>query len=224
MRSSADQSRGAADPDWAAFSGLNHMKNHWDRAGWHPGRTAYYWYLTFPDEHVIHSLAAECQEVISGPHFDLVPTSELHMTLERVEFADDIPHSDLIAVQRLADESFDDFAPFDMTIGPLAGSAGAISFSASPWARIAELRQRLVTATRAAGYALDVPNSFRPHVGIAYCNQVVAAQPIVEQVASLRALPRATVHVHDVALVELTRNQRSYSWNVIHRVPLTAGD
>lgn len=198
------------------------MRNHWDRADWSPGRTAYYWYLTFLDEHVLQAMAAECQAVIRGAHFDVVPTSELHMTLERVEFSDCIGDDDLVTVQQMANQSLADIEPFEMTVGPLAGSAGALSFSALPRERLSDIRRRLVVAAHSAGYAFDVSPeaSFRPHVGIAYCNRSIDARGIIEKVRALRTIPQVAVQVREVALVALTRNERSYSWESVHRVPL----
>lgn len=222
MPSGADQTTGAADADWETFSGLHQMKNHWDRAGWHPGRMAYYWYLSFRNAHAVQVLAADCQAVVDGPHFDTVDLSDLHMTLERVACAEDIDAAGLTTVQEFATRRLGGFGAFDLTVGPLAGSDEALSFSASPRARVSDLRVSLLKATQTAGYALDISDSrpFRPHVGIAYCNRSVDVRPIVEQVRSLRTLRRVTVNISEALLVALTRNERSYSWEITHRVLL----
>ena len=197
------------------------MVNHWDRPGWRPGRTAYYWYLAFGDQAEVRALAGRCQDVVAAPHFDLVDNSELHMTLERVAFVEDIDAERLQKVRRSVDDLLAEFGALDITIGPLAGSTGALSFSAEPRDRLVELRSLLVLANQKS----DVPTesestSFRPHVGIAYCNQNIDAREIIAQVESLRALPTVTICIREVLLVALTRHDRSYTWEAVHRTPL----
>ena len=208
--------------DWTAFAAMSSMVNHWDRPGWRPGRIAYYWYLSFGDQPEVRALAAQCQSVISAPHFDLIDGSELHMTLERVAFSEEISRERLHEVRRNGDRRLTGFGILETTIGPLAGSTGALSFSVEPRNRLDALRSLLVLANRESGISTDGDGQpFRPHVGIAYCNQRTAARPVVAQVEALRALPRVNVCISEALLVALTRNERSYSWEPVHRIPLT---
>lgn len=219
----ADPSTGPADPDWAAFTALENMTNHWDRPGWRPGRAAYYWYLSFRDQDNVRALAAQCQAAVDAPYLDLIPDTDLHMTIQRVAFADEV---DTGALQRAenAREALRGFGVLQFQIGPLAGSSGALSFSVSPKSRLIELRSRLLTAAHSAGFASDTSDAdpFRPHVGIGYCNRTVDAAPIIEQVRVLRSLPPVDVCIRKLTLVELTRHERAYSWDVVSELPLTA--
>lgn len=226
MSRPTDDSPSGTDQDWVAFSALDQMVNHWDRPWWKPGRAAYYWYLTFDNEHELHDLAHRCQRAVGGPHLDLVGISELHMTLEGVGFVEDVDPDSLDRVKREANSALQDSPSFTVEIGPLAGSSGALSFSAAPRDRISSLRADLVEASHTAGLALGAraDDTFRPHVGIAYCNQSIPAQPLVEQVRSLRTLPTVEVCIREVFLVALTRNERSYTWDVAHHVPLAPAD
>lgn len=222
MSAHADDSAGAQDPDWLAFAALDRMTNHWHRPGWRPGRSAYHWYLSFRDEPAVHALARECRPAVAGAYFDPVRPADLHMTVERVGFTNEIGPAELESVARIARSRLADVAALDLTIGPLAGSSGALSFSAAPKERLADLRHTLLSATQSAGFATDVLASypFRPHVGIGYCNRTIDARPIIDRVRRLRALPPVSVHVREVVLVELTRHERAYSWTVTHRLPL----
>lgn len=222
MCAPADDPAGAEDTDWLSFAALDRMTNHWDRPGWRPGRSAYYWYLSFRDEPAVHALAQRCRPAVAGPHFDPVEPSDLHITLERVGLVEDVAAEQLNNVARTAARKLAKFAAFDVRIGPLAGSSGALSFSASPMRKLSDLRFLLLAATRAAGFASDISAShhFRPHVGIGYCNQAIDAGPIIDRVRQLRALPTVTVRVGEVVLVELTRHERAYGWTVKHRLPL----
>jgi 2'-5' RNA ligase len=222
----ADQSTGQADPDWAAFAALDRMKNHWDRPGWRPGRRAYYWYLSFRDQHDVQALAEQCQSAIDAPYFDLVAPRDLHMTIERIAYADEIDISDRLQVAEDVKAALHGFNELRFQIGPLAGSSGALSFSASPRTCLLEMRSRVLTAMHRTGLATasSGTDSFRPHVGISYCNRPVEAHPIIERVRALRALPPVDVCISELTLVTLTRHDRAYSWEVADRVPLAARD
>ncbi|MGH4020356.1 MAG: 2'-5' RNA ligase family protein [Pseudonocardiaceae bacterium] len=108
-----------------------------------------------------------------------------------------------------------------LRIGWLAGSQGAIRFTALPVQALAELRHALIVATAVArGHrerrsALD--GYFWPHVSIAYCN---AHSPVAARLAPLRACSPVPVKVAAVHLAELRREGRGYRWHVIERVPL----
>lgn len=198
------------------------MTNHWDRPGWRPGRTAYYWYLSFRDQPEVQALAEQCQSAFDAPHFDLIAPTDLHMTLERVAFTDELDDNGRRRAEANARSALKAFGVLQFQVGPLTGSRGALSFSASPNERLHELRSRLLAATHSAGFALDVSvaDPFRPHVGIGYCNRTVDALPIIEQVRVLRALPPVDVCISKLTLVELTRNERSYTWEIVSTLPL----
>ena len=212
------------DADWSAFSALDCMTNHWHRPDWPPGRTAYYWYLDFTGYPDLRELATHCQKAVDGDYFDSVDSSGLHMTLAKVAFEDQIDEVGLDRLARAAGRAVAGFGAIPATVGPLAGSRGALSFSASPRSAFDRLRGVLVRATCDAGYRgeSDVAGRFRPHVGIAYCNRTTDAGPIVEQVRQLRELDRVPAHVRECVLVALTRYERSYSWQVRYRLPLVA--
>ncbi|WP_235487587.1 2'-5' RNA ligase family protein, partial [Frankia sp. AvcI1] len=67
-----------------------------------------------------------------------------------------------------------------------------------------------------------VKQRFRPHVGIAYSNRDTPAEPIIQRVTALRDLPPAEVSVTDLRLVRLYRDGRTYQWDTVAVVSLSA--
>jgi 2'-5' RNA ligase len=214
------------DQDWHRFQQLTQLTNHWQRPGWRDGRRSYHWLLILNDEPELATLARRCQASLSDiPMLDLVPLDTLHLTLQKVGFADEVDSAQLQAVADTTAQRCADLAPFVLHIGWLAGSEGAIRFSALPVKTVVRLRQVVLeTLTDVCGPSTNQPKgltTFWPHVSIAYCNMPTPARPIVERVAPLRALTSATVHVQTLDLVELRRDDRVYRWEVIARAELT---
>jgi 2'-5' RNA ligase len=215
------ESAASIENDWLQFSRLDEMKNHWQREGWWPGRSGYYWYLTFEGAPALHELARACQTAIQDDTtYDLTPIDDLHMTLDRVGFEEEVTEYELQAVQTAAGVAVRNHDALTIDVGPLAGSAGALNFSVSPHAALDDLRISLSEASRTAVGSVASEGDFRPHVGIAYRNQPGPAAPVIETVARLRGLPPVRVQVDRVSLVRLTRADRAYVWTAIRTFPL----
>lgn len=193
------------------------MQNHWDRPEWTPGREAYYWYLTW-DSQELRDLADRCQRSLTLPFLDPVPLDALHMTLPKVGWSDQVEPGALDELTSEAARRCAKLEPFILTVGPLAGSPGAVRFSATPWEPVLELSRHLVEAS--AGVDGIGSADFSPHVGIAYCNTVVPAQPLIETVRNLRRLPTIDVTVRAVDLVRLRREGSTYRWITLASIPL----
>lgn len=202
------------------FKGLRFLGNHWSRP---PGPRAYYWYLTFENCEVLHSLVRKCQEAISFPYYDLIPLPELHLTLDRVAFEGDIDLNLLGIVKTVASRACLDVAPIKITIGFLGGTRGAVGFTAFPAEPLQNLRDTLRAATLSAYPHAPVRHStFHPHIAVAYAN--TAGVPAAEAIAAVdrvnATLPSADVTVAEGALVLLERRERSYAWRALSRIPL----
>ena len=199
--------------DWTAFTSLDNMSNHWDRAAWWPGRQGYYWYLTFDEDTELRSVAERCQNAIQAPYFDLVPLSHLHLTISRIGFDDELDQDELDAVAVAAGNACQFIGSFDMTIGPLAGSSGAISFSVSPLAPLLKAKEILdEVSAQVLSNPQPVKTNFRPHVGIAYCNTTVPMAKVAPIIRPLRNLPRVQTRITGANLVRLIRGEQSYRW------------
>jgi len=82
--------RDSAAEDWREYSQLEQLINHWDRPGWTPTRHSYHWLIAL-DDPALQRLVERCQAGLGDlPMLDLVPLSSLHVTLERVGFADEL--------------------------------------------------------------------------------------------------------------------------------------
>jgi 2'-5' RNA ligase len=213
------RSANTSNEELERFRTIRWLTNHWARP---VGPRAYYWYLTFERFSDLHSLAERCQRVISFPHYDLTPPSGLHLTLDRIAFEDDVTRNDLSAVEAAAGRVCQKIAPFEITIGALGGTPGAIGFTAYPERPIRFLRDAVRGATLSVHPSAPIKHSaFHPHVAIAYCNSDdIPATETVAAVEGVRATASVRATIKDVSLVLLTRRPRAYEWSTMLRIPL----
>lgn len=214
------RSQGNENPQ--PFQGIQRLTNHWAR----PVRgNSYYWFLTFEDQPQLQTLAQHCQRSISFPYYDLTPAADLHMTLERIAFEEEISTRQLDAIAQAAEKTCQTINPLEITIEHLGGTSGAIGFDAYPRQPIRELRDRLRAATASTYPAARFrTGAFHPHVTIAYSNTDRSAAQAVAAVNALNGSVSATLTVADVSLVLLTRLPRAYAWQAVTRVSLLGMD
>jgi 2'-5' RNA ligase len=200
------------------FQNIRLLHNHWSRP---IGPRSYYWYLTFEDSAELRNLAANCQEAIAFPYYDLTPLPDLHLTLDRIAYADNIAHSQLAAIEVAAARASRQIEPFDITIGALGGTAGAIGFAAFPASALWALRDMFRAATLSVYPEAPVGRSrFHPHVTIAYANSDgIPATDVIAAVKRLNSLPHANVTVKEGTLALLERRKRAYAWRAVSRIP-----
>lgn len=209
---------GEAEP----FGNIRLLRNHWSG----PARPrAYYWYLTFASAPGVCNLAARCQQALAFPYYDPVPPQGLHMTLDRIAPDDGITTAQLGSIGDAARLACQAVPPFRISLGKLGGTRGAVGFTVTPAAPIRGLRDALRAATLSACPGAPVTHDeTAPHVTIAYGNtDNVPAADAIAAVEKLNASePKAEAIIEEAELVLLERRQRSYAWEVISRVPLTA--
>ncbi|MFG2794609.1 2'-5' RNA ligase family protein [Streptomyces sp. NPDC048419] len=205
--------------DWAAFSSLGEMTDHWARPGWSDGSRAYYWMLTFPDDERLATLACHCQEMLAPLGLDPVPTGGLHITLTRVGTPGLIMPGQLDSLARDAEVLMP--SAFSISAMPLAGSRGAVRLSLGPWEPLLQLHHALAKAGSNVGLAPKKSTSaFRPHLSLAYNNRRRPSAPVVQAVSELRALSAVDLRVSAVQLVELRRAGRTYRWDLRNNLSL----
>lgn len=209
------------DEDWLRFCAVETMVSHWDRPGWWPGREAYYWYLTF-DSRELRNVVAECQEHLRMPCLDPVSLNGLHLTLPKVGWTDEVAVTEAHQVAARARERLAGFGAFELTAGPLAGSAGAVRLSVAPWAPVLRLASTLHPSGPEETGTNSPISTFRPHIGVAYCNETIASERLQKAVAELRALTPVTLEVDSVHLVVLRRTGRRYDWQTLQSIALSA--
>jgi 2'-5' RNA ligase len=208
--------------DWQAFSTLNHMVNHWSRPDWTEGRCSYHWLLSFRHAANVRQLAEQCQAQLDVQAFDLVPRDSLHVTLGQVGFTDEIDKATALAVANEAGPRCAELPPFHLTIGPLAGSRGALRFTVAPWTPLLTLYDQLAAATSTVLGEQAVMDSryFRPHLSIAYAHTDVPVTSLLPVLMQLRGLPTVSIEVASAVLVELRREGRVYHHDELVRLPL----
>lgn len=201
------------------YRALARLVNHWDRTGWSPGRRSYHWMICLGQSDALRELATECQAALCDiSTLDMVPLENLHLTMQRVGFTDEVPAAQLDPIAAAARRRLAVIPPTALRVGPLAGSAGAVRYSAGPHAPVRYIRQALRQALAEVRGEHVVPvrtTEFVPHVSIAYNNTPTEAAPVIDLVASLRSIPPVTVTLSSVELVELRRERRSYVWDVL---------
>jgi hypothetical protein len=69
------------------------------------------------------------------------------MTLDKIAFDGDLTPDQLHRIEAIAARACREIQPFDVTIGPLSGTPGAIGFFCFPIQPIHELRNKLRQAT-----------------------------------------------------------------------------
>ena len=208
--------------DWQSFREVDFMQNHWDRPGWSEGRRSYHWMLSFHSDPAVQDLAGRCQAELVRPDFDPVPLDALHLTIGRVAFTDETVQTTVDRLVETANRERKKLAPFDLAVGPLAGSRGALRFTVAPWAPLLELHRTLADATQDVFGEADGMRTanFRPHVSIAYCNQTSAVSDLLPLVAQLRALEPVSTSIVAASLVELRREGRTYRYDEVARMDL----
>lgn len=203
-----------------SFGDIRSLRNHWSRP---PGPSAYYWYLTFERCRQLHAAASQCQKAIAFPYYDLVPVHNLHLTLDRVAPRSAISSNLLNDIETAGRRVCRDIAPFNLAIGGLSGTRGAIGFTTLPEQPISDLRNAL----RQAVHSLcpNTPAFTRgaaPHITLAYANSDgIGTTEVMSVVERLNVTTlRVEIPVREVALVLLARNSRSYSWQICSHIPL----
>lgn len=211
------------------------VRDHWWwRPGWHPGRRAYTFHITFEDEGLVagvadlRRLAAEYQRrlaALSG--LDLVPLRWLHLTMQNVGFTDDVSNTDCDAVVDRARAACSELAPFDLTFDAVEVRQEAIAFRPWPAEPVNRLREALRAAVSAVlGEVPEAPehvHGFEPHVSLAYSNASGPAEPLIAAAQSVDVAP-AKVQVRAASLIVLDRDERVYRWTTRAIIPLGSAD
>ncbi|GAA4010223.1 hypothetical protein GCM10022247_35490 [Allokutzneria multivorans] len=208
--------------DWEAFRNAGHMQNHWSRAVWTVPRRTYHWMLSFHDAPHVRELAAKCQTKIDRLDFDLIPLDLIHLTIGRIAFTDEIDRATISRIAEAAQDSCASLPAFDLTVGPLTGSRGALRYSVAPWSPLLELHSRLsaVTSEQLGSVERLDTARFRPHISIAYSNATVTVADVLPLVNRLRAFGAASAKVTAASLVELRLDDRVYRYAEVARIPL----
>lgn len=198
------------------------MADHWWwRPGWSAGCRFLTWHLTFDGQSEVHRLAADYRRTLADvPGLDLVPDQWLHLTMQGLGFAQDVPDADVASIVDAARSRLAKIPAFDVSIDRPTVTPEAIRWEAAPGEPVAAVR----LAIRAAIVDVwaDVPereDGFRPHISIAYSNSDGPAAPALQALAAAPP-PSASARVSSAELILLGRDRRMYEWEPVATVPL----
>ena len=202
-----------AEHDQRAFDQLEQVLSHWDR----PRSRSYHWLIGLDQHTDVLDLSQQCQEVLPRPGLSHIASGGMHLTVRRVGDVEAVSHDDLERSVRTMIQHCRTASPFRLHVMPLAGSPGAVRFSVAPWSPLLDLWR--AAAVPGAGDPAPLQH-YRPHIGIAYSNQVQPAEPLIAAVQRGRALAPVKTVIDEIQLVELYRADHQYRWNTLERIPL----
>jgi 2'-5' RNA ligase len=210
--------------DLAPGEHADQVRNHWWwRPGWRIGRRFYAFHITFDNQPELYRLAQTYRETLAHlSSLTMVPDRWLHLTMQGIGFADEIPDGATAGITDEAQAALTSIPAFTVEFGEIVVANEALALPAQPPDQIRNLR----TATRTAignvlGHA-HIPenaNRYRPHVTIAYTTTEAPSAPYLAAVKSVR-VPPARVRITHVDLIELHRDHRMYEWSTIARLRL----
>jgi len=208
------------------------LRDHWwPRPGWRAGRIALTWHVVFPEDSPLSRHAAAYQRAFGGlPGVDPVPPEWLHLTVQAIGWADEVPARTVAAVVDAVRARVATLAPFELVFDRprIYGEAAAIR--AHPEAPIAGLRDTVRAGLRDALGDDGVPTApeqahgFLPHVTIAYSRIDADAAPYAAALDRV-VQPPTTVPVTRVTLIRQERllaPHWQYRWTTEAVAPLGA--
>jgi 2'-5' RNA ligase len=209
------------------------LRDHWwPRPGWRPGRIALTWHLIFPECPALAEHAAAYQRALDGlPGVDPVPAEWLHLTVQAVGWADEVPSSTVAAVVDAVRARASKLATFELEFDKptLYGEAAAIS--ARPAAPVVRLRDAVRAGLRDVLGDGGVPTApeqargFLPHVTVAYSRIDADVAPYAAALEGV-VRPPTTVPITQVTLIRQERllaPHWQYRWTTEAVAVLSAG-
>ncbi len=199
------------------------MRNHWWwRPRWGVGRRFYTWHITFQGQHDVHRLAAEYRTVLAplGPSLTLIPDQWLHLTMQGINFIDEVAESDVRAILEAARAQLAAVPTFDLQLGPEVIDPEAVLLPAHPSEPVQAVRDAVRTAIGdVLGEVPESADGFRPHMSIAYSAADGPTAPISKALATLDTRP-AHARITTAELIVIHRDNFMYQWEPYASVPL----
>ncbi|WP_156916576.1 2'-5' RNA ligase family protein [Actinomyces dentalis] len=198
---------------------LGRTRSHWYwRPGWAPGRRMCTFHLTMERADAVRGLARSVRPVLERFELvDSVPEPWLHLTMNGLGFAGEVPDDRLEAV---ADEVFALWSSLDDPVlrftHLFVGLEGAML--------VAERSDWLMALARAQRAAIDRLlgprewGDFWPHASLCYFNGPMDPRPLVGALAPvLDAVPDGVDAAPALTLMRLGRDERVYTWEALRR-------
>jgi hypothetical protein len=203
------------------------VRNHWRwRPGWPAGRHVCACHLILDDQPRLRELIRHYQDALAHlPNLDLIPPRWLHLTMQRIGFADEISPGELAAVTgRIADRLRGVPVPVVTFHRPTVRSE-AVYLEALPAEPTYQLRLAAYQAVAAAIGTRQVQEApprreqYTPHVSAAYVNRDGPAQPIIDALRDTQQ-PAVTVTFRVAWILTLHRDHQMYEWTSATPIPI----
>jgi len=209
------------------------LRDHWwPRPGWRPGRIALTWHLIFPECPALAEHAAAYQRALDGlPGVDPVPAEWLHLTVQAVGWADEVPAPTVAAVVDAVRTRAAKLAPFELVFDRPALYGEAAAISARPAAPVVRLRDAVraglhdVLGDDGVPTAPEQARGFLPHVTVAYSRIDADVAPYAAALDGV-VRPPTTVPITQVTLIRQERllaPHWQYRWTTEAVAVLSAG-
>jgi 2'-5' RNA ligase len=199
------------------------LRDHWRwRPEWTAQRVCLWWYLTLAPHPGLEEMLRRLGHGLGRTGaVDVVPRGWLHLTLQEVGYADQLPRR-LDGLLKEARRALAEQPPITLELGRPTSLPSAVVLPAGPARPLADLRERLCTATRRfAGEQAPLLHPVAPHVSLAYVNREVAAEDVLSEVRDVDVAP-VDVPASAVTLAAVTRRDRHYQWSDLGSLRLGA--
>jgi 2'-5' RNA ligase len=203
----------------------------WPRPGWRPGRIALTWHLIFPASRSLARHVAAHQRALDGlPGIDPVPAEWLHLTVQAVGWADEVPAHTASAVLDAVRARVAALEPFELAFDQPTIYGEAAVIRTHPDEPVERLRDavraglRYVLGDDGAPTAPEQARGFLPHVTVAYSRVDADAAPFAAALDGVD-LPPTIVPVTEVTLIRQERllaPHWQYRWTTEAVAPLGA--
>jgi len=203
------------------------LRDHWRwRPGWRAGRHLYACHLTLDDQPQLRDLIRRYQDALAHlGNLDLIPPGSLHLTMQRIGFADEISPAELAAVaERVADRLRGEPVPV-VTFHQPTVREEAVYLKALPAEPIYRLRLAVYQAIaaalgpRAVQLAPPAREQYVPHVSVAYVNRKGRAQPVFDALSHTHE-PPVTVTFRVAPILTFHRDHQMYEWTTARPIPI----
>jgi 2'-5' RNA ligase len=200
------------------------VRDHWWwRPGWQIGRRFYAFHITFDGNSDLQQLVGAYRDALADiPTVTLIPDRWIHLTMQGIGFADEVPTVDVQRIAQRASKELLRIPPFDVSFGDIVVADEAIALPAEPAEPVRDLRnatRRAIAAVLGEDQVAEDPQRFRPHVSVAYITADGPANTYIDAVKA--AQPDAVrVRIEHVDLIEMHRDNRMYEWTTVAALPL----
>jgi len=200
------------------------LVNHWYwRPGHRPDRPFYTWHLTFENQHDLHHLVTQYHNILHQfPFLDLVPIPWLHMTMQGVDFADDIADHDLQILLSAVRARTTHLAALSLQFHQLTARAEALALYPKPVDAILTMRDAIrhgIADAWGTECVPEPPDGYQPHLSVAYANTQHSTAAVHTALAGHHLTP-ATASVDHLSLIMIQRDNHQYRWQVTHSLSL----